>query len=55
MVKADEFLVALTTGDEVLNGIAEDVDEDGLLLLRGSDGILHHLPVGDVTSHPHVL
>ena len=44
--------VSVYLGDEVLTGMAEDVDEDGMLLLRGTDGILHHLPVGDVTSHP---
>lgn len=45
-------MVSVYLGDEVLSGVAEDVDEDGMLLLRGSDGTLHRLAVGDVTSHP---
>lgn len=44
--------VSVYLGDEVLTGMAEDVDEDGMLLLRDPDGTLHRLPVGDVTSHP---
>ncbi len=32
-----------------LTGIAEAVDEDGALLLRTSDGVLHRLLAGDVT------
>jgi len=43
--------ISVYLGDEVLTGIAEDVDEDGMLLLRDPDGTLHRLPVGDVTSH----
>jgi len=46
--------VSVYLGDEVLAGIAEDIDENGMLLLRGTDGALHRLPVGDVTSHPRV-
>jgi len=44
--------ISVYLGDEVLSGVAEDVDEDGMLLLRGSDGTLHRLAIGDVTSHP---
>jgi len=32
-----------------LAGVAEGVDEDGALLLRTSDGVLHRLLAGDVT------
>ena len=44
--------VSVYLGNEVLTGMAEDVDEDGMLLLRDPTGTLHCLPVGDVTSHP---
>ncbi len=38
-------------GHEVEEGIAEDVDEDGALLLRRADESLARLIVGDVTLH----
>ncbi len=41
--------VEVTTSEGVLNGIAEDVDETGALLLRTEDGSLHRLLAGDVT------
>jgi biotin-(acetyl-CoA carboxylase) ligase len=36
-------------GDEVQEGVAEGVDEDGNLLLRHSDGSLMTIAAGDVT------
>jgi BirA family biotin operon repressor/biotin-[acetyl-CoA-carboxylase] ligase len=44
-------VVTLIQGDTEFSGVAEDVDEDGVLLLRDDQGLLHRLPVGDVTSH----
>ena len=41
--------VQITTSRQRLTGLAERVDEDGALLLRTSDGVLHRLLVGDVT------
>lgn len=41
--------VEVTTSKGVLAGIAEAIDEDGALLLRTSDGMLHSLLAGDVT------
>ncbi len=41
--------VEVHTGDEVLVGLAESVDEGGALLLRTSDSRLHRLLAGDVT------
>ncbi|MBU1879335.1 MAG: hypothetical protein KJ734_10330, partial [Chloroflexi bacterium] len=41
--------VTVTTPGRVLGGIAEDVDEDGALLLRLPDGRLERLLAGDVT------
>jgi len=43
--------VTLTQGTAVLTGVAEDVDENGVLLLRDPQGRVHRLPIGDVTSH----
>ena len=40
---------------ETLHGVAEDVDEDGALLLRTADGTLRRVLAGDVTlrgAHP---
>ena len=37
--------------DEVLRGLAEDVDAVGNLILRREDGSLVNLPAGEVTSH----
>jgi BirA family biotin operon repressor/biotin-[acetyl-CoA-carboxylase] ligase len=41
--------VQATAATETFVGVAESVDEDGALLLRTDDGILHRLVVGDVT------
>ena len=41
--------VEAVTGQGVLTGIAEGVTEDGELLLRTTDGMLHQLAAGDVT------
>jgi BirA family biotin operon repressor/biotin-[acetyl-CoA-carboxylase] ligase len=41
--------VEAVSGRTVLRGLAEGVDESGALLLRTSDGTLHHLAAGDVT------
>ncbi len=41
--------VAVRCGDEVQEGVAEGVDEDGNLLLRHSDGSLMTIAAGDVT------
>lgn len=41
--------VEVVTSQGVLAGLAEGVTEDGELLLRATDGTLHHLAAGDVT------
>jgi BirA family biotin operon repressor/biotin-[acetyl-CoA-carboxylase] ligase len=41
--------VVVRCGDEVQEGVAEGVDEDGNLLLRHSDGSLMTITAGDVT------
>lgn len=41
--------VAVEVGDRVLAGIAEAIDDDGLLVLRLEDGTVQSLAVGDVT------
>jgi len=41
--------VTVDTGEAVLVGLAEAVDEEGALLLRTPDGRIHRLLVGDVT------
>jgi BirA family biotin operon repressor/biotin-[acetyl-CoA-carboxylase] ligase len=41
--------VRAVTPSETLIGVAESVDEDGVLLLRTSDGTVHRLLSGDVT------
>ena len=41
--------VRAATGDTVYEGIAESVDRDGSLRLRGPDGSLTRIVVGDVT------
>jgi BirA family biotin operon repressor/biotin-[acetyl-CoA-carboxylase] ligase len=41
--------VAVRCGDDVQEGVAEGVDEDGNLLLRHSDGSLVTIAAGDVT------
>lgn len=42
-------LVRVGTTEGVLEGLAEDVDEDGALLVRSADGRLHTILAGDVT------
>lgn len=45
--------VQVTTDRATWDGAAEAVDEDGALLLRTPDGVLHRLLTGDATlSHP---
>jgi BirA family biotin operon repressor/biotin-[acetyl-CoA-carboxylase] ligase len=41
--------VKVVTGDDVLTGVADSVDENGALLLRTDDGERRRLLVGDVT------
>jgi len=41
--------IRVRMGDQVLEGLAEDVDADGSLLLRGHDGSLTTILAGDVT------
>lgn len=42
--------IAVRAGAIVHEGVAEDVDEDGSLLLRRADGALLTLPAGEVTT-----
>lgn len=41
--------VRVTSGDKTMEGIAESVDTDGSLLVRGREGILNRIVAGDVT------
>jgi len=41
--------VQVSTADEVIEGVAEDVDADGALQVRTQDGTLRSVLVGDVT------
>ena len=41
--------VQVISGEDVLQGVAEDVSKDGTLLLRHNDGQLSHIVAGDVT------
>ncbi len=41
--------VTVGTPGEVIAGVAEDVDENGALLVRTPDGVLHTILAGDVT------
>lgn len=43
------------TPEEVIEGIAEDVDDDGALLVRGDDGVIRRILAGDVTLRGHQL
>lgn len=43
--------VTVRAGDTVWVGLAEDLDEQGALLLRTDDGQRHRLLAGDVTLH----
>jgi BirA family biotin operon repressor/biotin-[acetyl-CoA-carboxylase] ligase len=45
--------VSVTTSEGTLTGVAEAVDEDGALLLRTPEGVLHRLLAGDVTLSRH--
>jgi BirA family biotin operon repressor/biotin-[acetyl-CoA-carboxylase] ligase len=47
--------VHVGTADEVIEGVAEDVDADGALLVRTPDGALRRIVVGDVTLRGHRL
>lgn len=43
--------VKVTTAGHTLSGVAEGVNEQGELLLRGTDGMLHNLNSGEVSLH----
>ena len=43
--------IQVASGDEVYEGMAEGVDDDGSLLLRRDDGSLQTLAAGEVTLH----
>ncbi len=45
--------VTVGTPEATLQGLAEDVDEDGALLLRAEDGTRHRILAGDVTLRGH--
>lgn len=47
--------VQVGTSEEVLAGLAEDVDADGALLVRTDEGALRRVLVGDVTLRGHRL
>ncbi len=47
--------VRVGTPDEVIVGLAEDVDEDGALLVRTKGGIVRRVFAGDVTLHGHIV
>jgi BirA family biotin operon repressor/biotin-[acetyl-CoA-carboxylase] ligase len=44
--------VRATLGERVVEGVAEDVDADGNLLIRREDGSLATVEAGDVTLRP---
>jgi len=46
-------VVRVGTAEEVIEGLAEDVDADGALLVRTRDGALRSVLVGDVTLRGH--
>ncbi|MDD5338895.1 MAG: biotin--[acetyl-CoA-carboxylase] ligase [Dehalococcoidales bacterium] len=41
--------VKATWGKQIIEGVAENVDEDGALIIRGEDGTLTKVVAGDVT------
>jgi BirA family biotin operon repressor/biotin-[acetyl-CoA-carboxylase] ligase len=41
--------VKATSGGQITEGVAEAVDEDGALLIRGAEGTLTRVVAGDVT------
>lgn len=45
--------VSVGTPEEVIEGVAEDVDADGALLVRQADGTLRTVLAGDVTLRGH--
>ncbi|HHX45058.1 MAG TPA: biotin--[acetyl-CoA-carboxylase] ligase [Chloroflexi bacterium] len=45
--------VVVGTPEETLQGVAEDVDDDGALLVRTGDGALRRVMAGDVTLRGH--
>jgi len=46
--------VKATWGSQVIEGIAEDVEENGALLIRGADGRITRVVAGDVTLRENV-
>ena len=44
--------VRMFAGTEDINGVAEDFDKDGALLIRTDDGALRRVFTGEVTSRP---
>lgn len=44
--------VRMFAGTEEINGVAEDFDKDGALLIRTDDGALRRVFTGEVTSRP---
>jgi BirA family transcriptional regulator, biotin operon repressor / biotin---[acetyl-CoA-carboxylase] ligase len=47
--------VRVGTAEEVIEGLAEDVDPDGALLVRTADGALRRVLAGDVTLRGHLI
>ncbi len=41
--------VRATSGNQIIEGVAEDVDEGGALMIRGTDGTITTVVAGDVT------
>jgi len=41
--------IRVQSGTDILEGKAEELDENGHLLLRSADGTLHQLAAGEVT------
>jgi BirA family transcriptional regulator, biotin operon repressor / biotin---[acetyl-CoA-carboxylase] ligase len=41
--------VKATLGAQIIEGVAEDLDESGALLIRGADGKITKVVAGDVT------
>ena len=42
--------VKVETGTETLTGLAEDIDDNGRLILRLEAGLLRRISAGDVTN-----
>jgi BirA family biotin operon repressor/biotin-[acetyl-CoA-carboxylase] ligase len=47
--------VRVGSAGDVLEGVAEDVDADGALLVRAAGGTVHRVLAGDVTLRGHRL